>query len=754
MSSQAGVEDARIEVGYDAAVYERLRGGDPNPDAAVRVVCGGRILVRGRDGLRWHCAQLVRALDPLFDDEPATVEFYEADERYHLVPDGDAVRLRYERTANGEDEGGTAVLDRAAFVTELLRTAETFCDVVVGTNPALADEVAEIRERAGDARVAAAGFGDWGLPVRLLDTVPETAHGGTVYTQTAVLAVGDARFGAFDGDVLADEASRDAPAAARLWLSDPTAVERGGSVGLHVEPNPDALAWHDHAFSGEVVDVSDLPASARPPSDDSPDRRALLHVGAGTVAFDPDAVDVADEDASADDGRAPPEVAVGQRLRLRAARVHLSDVAVADAPSLVDRTDAELRDALADPSLRAAAATELARRDADDAVAAITDCLRADPPAPDRRALVRALDVLADEAAVPGLVERLGDTDPDVRRAAAVALATVGDPSALDPLLTAVRSESDAATRRAVARAARDVDPTRALDHFASLVRTDSDPAVRESVVRVLGGTGNVHAEALVVEAVDDPNPDVAREAISAVRWFTDERPVGGLLRRLDDDDPTVRAAAANAFVELGARAAHYHDGEELSAETRTRVVRALLERLDDENAAVRAAVMEALGSQAHPESVMPLCAAYDGDEACRSATVDALGRVGDPRAIPTVVAALDDDDPGVRRRACRACARLGTSAGVPRLGRLARTDPQLAVRVEAVEALGHVGDDRDEVFEALEAVLDDGESDLRWEAVTALGRLDHPRARFVLRRVAEDDPDESVRERARSRLE
>jgi HEAT repeat protein len=178
------------------------------------------------------------------------------------------------------------------------------------------------------------------------------------------------------------------------------------------------------------------------------------------------------------------------------------------------------------------------------------------------------------------------------------------------------------------------------------------------------------------------------------------------------------------------------------------------LDRLDDENAAVRRTAMEALGSQAHPESVMPLCAAYDDDEACRPTAVDALGRIGDPRAIPTVVAALDDDDPGVRRRACRACARLDTGAGVPRLGRLARADPRLAVRVEAVEALGHVGDDRDEVFEALEAVLDDGDADLRWEAVTALGRLDHPRARFVLRQVAEDDPDESVRERARSRLE
>ncbi|ELZ31156.1 heat repeat-containing protein [Halogeometricum pallidum JCM 14848] len=781
--------DARIEVGYDAAVYERLRGGESNPDAVVRVVADGRELTRGRDGLRRHCARLLDAAESVLADDPATVECYGGGGRYRLVPAGESVRIVPDADRRTDAEGGTTgvgseraemnsdgdgdadgetgvTVDREEFLTEILRTAETFCDVAVGANPALAADVAPMRERVGAARVAAAGFGEWGLPVRLLDAVPETAYGGTVYAQTAVVAAGDARFGAFDGETLADDCARDAPAAARIWLSDVEAVARGDGVGRHVEPNPDALVWHDHAFAGEVVSVGPIPASARTPADRAPERYALLHVGAGTVAFDPDEVETGAEGKT---------VAAGDRLRLHASRVHLSDIDVTDAPSLTDRSDASLRDSLSDPSRRAAAAAELARRGDDDAVAALVNCLRTDPPMADRRALVRALDVLDDRAAVPGLVDRLADPDPDVRRAVAAALATVGDPEAMDPLLAAVRSESDAATRRAIARAARDVDPTNALDYFASLVRTDTDPEVRETVVRVLSGTRSVHAEALVVEALDDPDTAVACEAIDAVRWLTDERPVGGLLRRLMDDDPTVRVAAAGAFVELGARASDYHDGGAFGPETRTRVVRSLLERLDDESAAVRATAIEALGSQAHPESVAPLCDAYDEDEECRPSVVDALGRIGDPRAIPTVVAALDDDRPGVRRRACRACARLSTKAGIGRLCRLARDDPSPAVRVEAVETLGRVGNDRDEVFDALEAILDVREAnadacgaerdrssafggadnaDLRWEAVTALGRLDHPRSRFLLRWVAEEDPDDSVRDRARSRLE
>ncbi|MDS0296114.1 HEAT repeat domain-containing protein [Halogeometricum luteum] len=789
MSNQTGAADARIEVGYDAAVYERFRGGESNPEAVVRVSADGRELTRGRDGLRRYCGRLLDAAESVLAGDAATVECYGGGGRYRLVPAGETLRIVPDAAVRTGTDGETAIegagaesadgggdrdagvaVDREGFLTEILRTAETFCDVAVGANPALAADVAPVRERVGAARVAAAGFGEWGLPVRLLDAVPETAYGGTVYAQTAVVAAGDARFGAFDGDTLADDTARDAPAAARIWLSDVETVDRGDGVGRHVEPNPDALVWHDHAFAGEVVSVGPVPASARTPADRAPERYALLHVGAGTVAFDPD--EVAAGDGNGANGGS---VAVGDFLRLRASRVHLSDIAVTDAPSLTDRSDASLRDSLSDPSRRAAAAAELARRGAEDAADALVDCLRTDPPVADRRALVRALDVLDDRAAVPGLVDRLADPDPDVRRAAAGALATIGDPESIDPLLAAVRSESDAATRRAVARAARDVDPTNALDYFAGLVRTDTDPEVRETVVRVLSGTRSVHAEALVVEALDDPDTAVACEAIDAVRWLTDERPVGGLLRRLMDDDPTVRAAAAGAFVELGARTPDYHGEGAFGPETRTRVVRSLLERLDDESAAVRATVIEALGSQAHPESVAPLCDAYDRDTECRPSVVDALGRIGDPRAIPTVVAALDDDRPGVRRRACRACARLGTAAGVSRLCRLAREDPRPAVRVEAVEALGRVGDDRDEVFDALEAILDVREAgvdargaerdrssafggaenaDLRWEAVTALGRLDHPRSRFLLRWVAEEDPDDSVRDRARSRLE
>ncbi|RDI71861.1 HEAT repeat domain-containing protein, partial [Halopelagius longus] len=453
-------------------------------------------------------------------------------------------------------------------------------------------------------------------------------------------------------------------------------------------------------------------------------------------------------------GTAAGRAAVGDRLAVRAGRTELRGLDVVAEPSVCDWSEERLRGALADADRRAEAAAELARRGVRTAVPTLVETLEGDRSAPDRRAVVRALDVLADPRGVDALVSRLADDDDAVRRAAATALATVGDPEALDALLGAAKAEDDETTRYAMIRAARDVDPTTAMDRFAHLLRTGDDPAVRETVVRVLRVTNGERARGLVLEALDDSDPSVAREAIAAVRWADDERAVPALLRRLNDDDALVRQEAAGAFAELGARADEFRDGEELSDSTRERVVGALIDRLDDPVAAVRSWVIEALGAQSHPRAVGPLCDAYDEESELRWNVVAALGRIRDPRAIPTVVAALDDDDPSVRRRACRASAQLGTAAAVSPLCDRATSDPNADVRREAIDALGRLGENPARVAETMASVLEDDRTALRRAAVTALGRVGGSEARRLLRETAENDPHEAVREHARSTLE
>ncbi|MFC6827146.1 HEAT repeat domain-containing protein [Halopelagius fulvigenes] len=804
MSKGLGETDVRVSVAYDATVYDRIRGGDADPPADVRLVVGGREVGQGRDHLRWHLDQLLAAVSSVLDGEAAVVEFFEERFEFHFEPAGDGVATWFasapesegpeltfpdgttpdsEGADDGDDdaESGDAesdgtepnrservVADRRALVEEVLSTVETFCTAVVETNPELTESVAGLRAEMRSLQLAAAEFDEWGLPVRLLDAVGDrdpsasgtesddaaerrsvargaesggvsAAAGREAERRRTVVTAGGARVGVSDPDGRAEAAERESRAVARIWLSDPSVESVGEGDAVGIDPGSEAFDGRGTRFRGEVVAVSD--------------GRALLDVGEGTVAFDPSELDARGETPSA--RRTPAgRVAVGDRLAVRTGRTELRGLDAVVGPSVCDWSEERLREALADADRRAEAATELARRGVRTAVPILVETLDGDLSARDRRAVVRALDVLADPRAVDALVGELADDDDAVRRAAATALATVGDPEALDPLLGAATDESDETTRYAMVRAARDVDPTAAMDRFAHLLRTGDDPAVRETVVRVLRVTNGERAHELVLEAVDDPDPSVAREAISVVRWADDERAVPALLRRLSDDSPLVRQEAAGAFAELGARADEFRDGEELSDATRERVVGALIERLDDPVSAVRSWVIEALGAQAHPRAVGPLCDAYDDESELRWNVVAALGRIRDPRAIPTVVTALDDDDPSVRRRACLASAQLGTAAAVSPLSDRATSDPNADVRREAIDALGRLGEEPARVAEAMASVLADDDTALRRAAVTALGRVGGPEARRLLRETAANDPHEAVREHARAKLE
>ncbi|SFG99543.1 HEAT repeat [Halopelagius inordinatus] len=771
MPKGSGETDVRIGIAYDATVYDRIRGGDADPPTSVCLVVGGREVGRGRDHLRWHLGQLMSAASALLDGESAVVEFFEESEEFRFEPDGDAVEtwfasdpgpekpeLTYpdgtvpdavgDDAATEPDRSERVLADRRALVAEILSVVETFCDAVAETNPTLAESVADLRAETQSLHLAAAEFDAWGLPVRLLDTVAEPGsaaretRGGNVAAtpdesrerRRTLVTSGGARVGVYDPDGRAEAAERGSRAVARIWLAEPTVGSAVGEadrratlsdVSVGIDSGAEAFEWSGTRFRGEVVSVAD--------------GRAILDVGEGTVAFDPSDL---------------PTVAVGDRLTVRAGRTDLRGLDVVTGPSAGDWSEDRLRGALSDRENRADAAAELARRGVRSAVPALVEALDDPLSASDRRAVVRALDVLSDPRAVDALVARLADDDEAVRRAAATALSTIGDPDALDALFDAASAETDGATRDAVVRAAREVDPTAAMDRFADVLRTSDDPRLRETVVRVLRVTDGDRAHELVVEALGDDDPSVVREAISVVRWDDDERAVPGLLRRLTDDDPDVRQEAAGAFAELGARAEHFQDGAELSEATRERVVEALIRRLDDPVSAVRSWAMEALGAQAHPNAVGPLCAAYGEESELRWNAVAALGRIGDPRAIPTVVAALDDDDPSVRRRACRASARLETTAATSPLCDRATTDPSADVRREAIDALGRLGEADARVVTAMESVLGDAPTPLRRAAVTALGRLGGPKARRLLREAAENDPSESVRERAKTGLE
>jgi HEAT repeat protein len=124
---------------------------------------------------------------------------------------------------------------------------------------------------------------------------------------------------------------------------------------------------------------------------------------------------------------------------------------------------------------------------------------------------------------------------------------------------------------------------------------------------------------------------------------------------------------------------------------------------------------------------------------------------------IPALIKALGDPDAGVRGRAAAELGRIGPEArdAVPALI-AALGEANADVRASAAEALGEIGPQEEEVVPALIAALDDPENFVRASAAWALGNIG-PKAKQAapkLKRLAEKDPDESVRHDAREAIE
>jgi hypothetical protein len=169
------------------------------------------------------------------------------------------------------------------------------------------------------------------------------------------------------------------------------------------------------------------------------------------------------------------------------------------------------------------------------------------------------------------------------------------------------------------------------------------------------------------------------------------------------------RQAAAEALGALGGRAtpalfeAYLGAGEAAVRDAYARAVAAapsareyLVSRLaSDHTEAVRAAVtlLGALGAVEAVSAVAPL--ARHADPALRRAAIGALARLGGAESARTVVAALKDADGGVRLEAADGVAGLGDRAFGPIVLARLKEEPDDAVVLALIEALGRLKEAR-----------------------------------------------------------
>ncbi|MGA3066648.1 MAG: HEAT repeat domain-containing protein [Tepidisphaeraceae bacterium] len=148
-----------------------------------------------------------------------------------------------------------------------------------------------------------------------------------------------------------------------------------------------------------------------------------------------------------------------------------------------------------------------------------------------RAAAAAALGRTADNAAVPGLIAALDDSDADVARQAAKSLGSLGNAAAVDPLVAVVNNREG---------------------YFHS--------AVRIAAIHSLGELRDLRAVVPLLNAIRDPLADASAEAIRALSLLPDPRGVPALLEVVRNENgfflATTRRAAILGLAHIGGKQA------------------------------------------------------------------------------------------------------------------------------------------------------------------------------------------------------
>lgn len=255
--------------------------------------------------------------------------------------------------------------------------------------------------------------------------------------------------------------------------------------------------------------------------------------------------------------------------------------------------------------------------------------------------------------AVPGVIAKLNDPNPDIRNNAAKVLFEVVDKRAADPLLARLGDEKSYVRRSAI-YAIGMIGDLRAVEPIIAAL-ADEDMDVRKASADVLAHLGDRRAVEPLVRAFGlrhsmFTDPDLSlhypTHTIKAVATFGSAA-YEPLILALADHDEQVRAAAADALGQLGD----------------CRAVDTLIPRLQDAVPQVSVFAVEALGKLRDRRATEPIIRAFgvsrNRNVVFGTAAANAFGKLKDSRAISTLIELLGETDSGLRRAAMAALVHL-----------------------------------------------------------------------------------------------
>lgn len=282
----------------------------------------------------------------------------------------------------------------------------------------------------------------------------------------------------------------------------------------------------------------------------------------------------------------------------------------------------------------------------------------------------RALGLIGDPAAIDPLVSLLhyGDKETEfiICENAVIALGKIGKKAI--PALAEAAKSSDYQVRFQAVRAlglTKDPDAIEPLINAIELYFEKGDPELKYSqdfmgaaFAEAMGNLGKPAVKALTGE-LKSKDISIRYFSIKALGNTKDPDAIKPLIEILNGNYPFLWDSAGESLKEIGEPAAP-----------------ALIKTLSNEEITVKLIVIEALGDIKSPAAVKPLTGFLENPNPhIRLETIFALSKYQSERFIPAFINCLQDDSPIVRKAASTALSEMGETAVLPLLGELKSGD-------------------------------------------------------------------------------
>jgi HEAT repeat protein len=338
-----------------------------------------------------------------------------------------------------------------------------------------------------------------------------------------------------------------------------------------------------------------------------------------------------------------------------------------------------------------------------------------DPNWKTRWQAAQTLGELRDARAVEPLIKALDDDNQWVRIVAAEALGQIGDQRAMQPLIFGLRDHSIWVRRASVVA----LGQIGADEAIPPLMNRLLDPPnqnwpeeLRDALARALGEIGEPAIQTLIF-ALDDPEPWVNCAAAQALGQIGDPEAIAPLATLTKHENRLVRSAATQALAQIAD----------------VQAVRAALSTDEAPRAFWKLMALKEIGESTVSQLKSLL---GDADERIRAQAAAVLGRLGDENSTAPLISGLQPQPPAapademkdvahVRPRSAKAQSAREKPADINPLI-IALRDPVAEVRLAAAEALGKIGDT--DAIQALNQAMQDTDSRVRVAAARALGEI------------------------------